>query len=192
MFVELMTSIANKTSNDTLTIPVNCISRTIMLSYPFDTTRYPCFTIPNIDLFYQTCQQVGVECQHVLLHRDLYSVIASTTLNRKFNSSVRKAIRLYTFVLKYLYTTLWKHSKHFKFCLGILDANSNDTDKVWYPLADMFGYLREEFDAFLKSDYHTPTPLSRLDRQHLVPFELKEEMEQLQRAQERLLGLCQQ
>lgn len=191
LFLELLTSIANKTRNQTVTIPVNCVDRGTFASYPFGPRRHSCFKNPDIDLFYQACNEVGVACEHVYLYRDLYSVIASTTMKRRFNSSVLNAILLYTYILKYLYTALSNHSSKLTACLGVLEPDaSNDT--VWHPLADLLGwqYQYTEFNVFLNSLYQPPVQMSLQDRKRLIPTELMDEMDALVQAEEKVLSLC--
>lgn len=191
LFVDLLTTIASKTSTPSITIPVNCRGRGTFASYPFNIKRRPCFDIPNIDLFYRACNQVGVACEHIYLYRDLYSVIASTTVKRKFNRSVRFSILLYTSILEYLYTAFSNPLSKLTACWGVLDPGATN-DTVWHPLADMYGWHNRhaEFDIFLNKLYQPPMEMSLQDRKRLIPAELEDEMEAFVRAQEKVLSLC--
>jgi hypothetical protein len=142
-------------------------------------------------LFYEACDAANVECAHVYLYRDPYSVISSTTIKRKFNKNgILEATQLYTSMLNIIYAQLSLHSSRTAGCFGFFDGNSTSTD-FWDTIQDMFG---EEdpagFHNHMKEVYMPPSPMTDENKRAMVPKQYDLPMESMIRAHENVLKLC--
>jgi hypothetical protein len=143
-----------------------------------------------MDLFYQVCDAANVECEHVYLYRDPYSVISSTTIKRPFNKNVPQATKLYTNMLNIIYAQLSNHSSRTAGCFGLFDESSTSVP-FWDPLQEMFGGENPAgFHEHMKQVYKPPSPMTNEKRSALVPKEYDLPMESMMRAHEKVLSLC--
>jgi len=189
--VGLLQTIANETRPDPLTVAVNCIGQDTTFSYPSGRGREKCFNYPNVELFYHACNQAGVKCEHVYLHRDPYSVLLSTTVKRTFNRTILKALHLYTLLLNIIHAQISSYPNQNAGCLGFFD--SNDTQKeLWGPVRDIFGWQDRqlEFNTTVQEVFHPPAVMTDEVRMKLVTPESQAAMDSMIRAHESLLSLC--
>lgn len=92
-----------------LSFPVNFLAAGDefgVMSYPSFLKPCRALQYPNLDLWYNACDRAGVQCNHVYIYRDPYSVIHSTVDNRNINKDKLEAIHLYTTQLQILYSQL--------------------------------------------------------------------------------------
>jgi hypothetical protein len=146
---------------------------------------------PDIDLFYDACDAANVECVHVYLYRDPYSVISSTTFKRKMNiKGVLQATHLYTSMLDIIYAQLSRHSSRTAGCFGFFDDSSTSV-QFWDPLQDMFGGENPAgFQDYMKKVYKPPLPMTKEKQSAMVPKQYDLPMESMMRAHENVLRLC--
>jgi hypothetical protein len=160
-------------------------------SYPNFGGKCRKLAYPDIDLFYHACDVANVECVHVYLYRDPYSVVSSTTIKRHINvKGIPQATRLYTSMLNIIYAQLSLHSSRTAGCFGFFDGNSTSTE-LWDPLQDMFG---EEdpagFNNRIKEVYMPPSLMTDKEKRAMFPKQYDLPMESMIRAHENVLKLC--
>lgn len=141
-----------------------------VISYPSFLKPCRALQYPNLDLWYTACDHAGVQCKHVYIYRDPYSVIHSTVDNRNINRDKLEAIHLYTTQLQILFSQLASFQKRLVACW---EYESALTPLQW----------AQEINPILKfSDSHAlgrtiqkvfrPRPmLTDVDRNRIVPAE---------------------
>ena len=100
-------------------VPLNAggiaLGTTGMMSYTNFLGRDRALQYPDIHALYHACDAAGVSCRHVILTRDPYAVIRSTTMNREF-SSKHQAIQLYTAMLDVIFAQMLAHPDRLAAC----------------------------------------------------------------------------
>lgn len=213
--IDLLQSIEQKAlqehdgnNNSTLTIPFNVIQATkTKLSYP--NMGGPCRALqhPNLDVWYETCNQAGIRCEHVYIYRDPYEILYSTVVKRKYNPSLLQAIQLYTTMLNTVYMQLLTHADRTAGCFGLMTPGM---DHAWRnEIRGMLGWQQQAqendvnnshmnqnqtstttFDAVFRSIYKLPQPLSQETNQSFIPAQYESHMKSLVRANDAVKSLC--
>jgi hypothetical protein len=191
--VRLLRQIHNQSKHlsSSLTIPLNCVNGGFY-SYPAGARQ--CLNYPNIDVLYDTCRKAGVNCKHVLLYRNPFSILHSTTVKRQFNSNILKGIHLYTSMMNIIYAQLLAHADKTLGCLGLLESNvtisGNETRMILQHLLGWTNDTVPEFNDFVDTIYQQPEILSLDERQEMVPPTLQVYMDSFIRAHESVVQLC--
>lgn len=194
--VRLLQQMQAKTQqyNDSpLYIPLNCVN-SVFASYPAGSRG--CFKYPNIDVLYKTCRLAGVRCRHVLLHRNPYSILYSTTVKRQYNPSILSGIHLYTSMLYIIHSQLLlTHSDKSLACYGLLELNNDksDDDDMWKSLQALLGWKindAHDFEDYMKRIYQPPSTLSAEQQGKLVPSHIQVYMDSLMRVHDQVVNLC--
>jgi len=187
--VDLLQTMENATRSP-MYIPVNCMGANGFYSYPVGWRA--CLNYPNLDLFYQACMEANVVCKHVLLYRNPYALLYSTTIKRHYNPTILKAIHLYTTMLNVIYSQLETHGENNTLeCFGLFEDDSN----MWRSLQHLLGWNNDhstEFMEFVNDVYTPPTLLTFQQQLALVPPELQVYMTSMMRAHDAVVKLCRQ
>jgi hypothetical protein len=196
-------NIEDSASSSTLTIPFNVIkATTTKLSYP--NMAGPCRSLqhPNLDVWYETCNLAGIQCEHVYIYRDPYEFLYSTVEKRQYNPSLLQAIHLYTTMLNTVYMQLLTHADRTAGCFALMTPGM---DHAWRnEIRVMLGWgkdgtslqrnrqnqTRASFDEIFESIYKLPQPLSEETRRSFVPAQYGAYMQSLLRANDAVNTLC--
>jgi hypothetical protein len=196
-----------------IALPVNTLqasSSSGEMSYPNYHGECRKLNFPNIDLWYQTCQQAQVDCYHVYLYRDPYAIFKSTTIHRQHNHNNNNrdklaTIHLYTTLQTVIMAQLMQWSDRTLGCLGMLDnynnyTNTNDNDNDWWETIRMiFGWKnRTSFDQHVKNKFYKPRHrhsviMTKTEKEDLVPPSLLQPyMDSWLRSHQQTIQLCRQ
>lgn len=180
-------TIGNATS---LAIPLNSDSLFKYASYP-QYRNCNRMRFPHLDILYDACDAAGVACGHVYIHRDPYSVLQSTTNNRKFNKDILQAIETNIVMLKIIYTQLSMHPTRTHGCFDFFRPIENNT-QAWDTFHDLFFQWsnRNVFDNYIASVYRPPTPLTNQEREDMVAVANNVYMRTLLRLHHIVIRLC--
>lgn len=166
---------------------------TRMLSYPSDKEKNRLLNSPNIDLFYNACQEAQVNCKHIYVYRDPYDVIASNTLKRKFNVNAREAVRTYTIMSQYIYSQLSYHSNKTLLCFGPFDVNGFKRETDWDRFGLIFGWKSaDDFRTYVNSINHKRdiSPHSKSEKLKIASKHLTPYMDAYREVHDRVIDLC--
>ena len=197
--VTTLENIKVRTNNETspVTVAVNPwhpteILRSIdvgMMSYPNFRGSCRKLNYPNLDTFYQACEIARVDCEHIYIYRDPYSVLQST-IRRGMNTDTVEAIHLYTSHLHIIFSQLHAHSSRTAGCFGLFDENLS-TVELWEPLSQLYGWMDiKAFEGHLETIYRRPTPMTPEQRRNLVPSKLDPVMDSLKQIHRNVMQLC--
>lgn len=163
-----------------------------MMSYPNFHGRDRALQYPDISTLYYACDVADVSCRHVILTRDPYAVIRSTTMNREY-STKHKAIQIYTMMLDVVYTQMITHPDHLAACWDYDDIGGDDLGALmgW----DRSGGIREDRDEMsfretYASLFHGSAGTNSTERMQIIPEELAVYMLNMEQATERVRSTC--
>merc|ERR1712232_1234677 len=131
----------------------------------------------DLDLYYAACDEANVTCKHVVIVRDPYEVIRSTTSNRNFTSK-HNAIKLYTTMLDVMYAQVSNHRKNSRL-VTLFDYNDDDMKTNGsIRLGKLLGFNNStEFERYYNSKRSPPTPMTDEEKKQLVPENLRPYMD---------------
>lgn len=142
-------------------------------SYPFGqengcrTTSYP-----DLDLLYHACSEARVDCKHILITRDAYEVIRSTTVNRHF-SAVGEQIRTMSSMLNVMRIQNVDHHESLAACWDFDAADGGGVAEM----SDLLGWdSQEAFHASYSELLRHPEALGEEEMRAVVPDDLQELM----------------
>lgn len=169
MTASLFQKIALEVHNETFTIPMNANGILgSMISYPNLGGKCRSLNYPNLDIFYDICNQAGVKCGMVYIYRDPYDVIRSTVVKRKFNKSVLQAIHLYTSMLSIIHTQMTTNPNKTLGCFPLMEMDPKNYG--WNHLAKIFGWKDPSlFHEMVEKYYDPPMRMTKEEKESLVP-----------------------
>jgi hypothetical protein len=167
-----------------------------MVSYP--NLGGPCKTLnyPNLDLFYDACDQAQVECRHVYLYRDPYDVLYSTVIKRHFAPTLLAGIHLYTSMLKIIATDLQVHASRGIGCFGFYEENITTGKNDWWdPIRFLWGWNddTDSYEKYMTKKYKPPSRFKNKteDEAHsFVPKMLDPFMKSFMETHQRVIRMC--
>ena len=177
-------------------IPVNAFGN-LTLSFPSFYGHCRTHNYPNVDLLYKACAVAKVDCAHILLYRNPYGIIHSTTQKREFNPSVLGAIRLYTNLLSVLTNQLLLNPERNEGCIGFFETDQYQKNHMKDRLAELFHWeidtnetSKELFLATLNATIRPPLEYTQALQDEIVSPKYSEEMETLMKLHHNLVKLC--
>ena len=178
-------------------IPINFLEspEVGVLSYPGFLKPCRPLQYPNLDVWYNSiCTKIEVQCQHVYIYRDPYSVIKSTTMNRRMNPSTLEAIHLYTTPLHVLHSQLLVTS-YSNTLIGCWNYDSILSPIHWKnelnPILQF--HNATHYTSALERVYQPKKrPESDEDKRRIVPAELLPYMQTMIRIHEQVVQTCQE
>jgi hypothetical protein len=183
-----------KSSDEVVLVPVNLLpgggDKLGMMSYP--SFREPCRELqyPNIHVWYGICDKAGVQCDHVYIFRNPWSVIKSTTINRPINKHVLQAIHLYTTQLQILHSQLLLNPGR---VAGCWDYDTALSPTQWKDEVEPLLHFGEQalYGAALKKIYIKPSvPTTKEEREQVVPNEFQPYMTTMVQLHETVVSTC--
>lgn len=142
-------------------------------SYPFGqedgcrTTSYP-----DLDLLYHACSEARVDCKHIVITRDAYEVIRSTTVNRHF-SAVGQQIKTMSSMLDVMRIQNVDHHESLAACWDFDAADGGGVAEM----SDLLGWESQEaFHASYSELLNQPESLGEEEMRAVVPVDLQELM----------------
>lgn len=165
------------------------------MSYP--NFHGPCrkLNYPSLHLFYEACRAARVDCQHVYIYRNPYSILRSTTDKRGFNDQNNRleAVHMYTSLLHIIYAQMTIYADRTIGCYGMLDDGEGDW---WNNVRAIFGWKNQTaFDQRTRPQFfkaHKHVPLTDQQKLEIVPAPLQIYMDAWMTAHEQVIQLCQQ
>jgi hypothetical protein len=180
-------------SSSIVTFPVNTLGEINQygeVSYP--NFMKPCrfLSYPNLDLWYEICDNARVDCEHVYLYRDPAAILQSTSINRDFNPSVFAGFHLYVTMLHIVASQLETYADRTIGCYGFYEADG-DTSSWWDDVRFLGGWGttdKTRYKAYIKKLYKAPSPVevSLLSDDYYDIY-----MKPLQMLHERVIRICQ-
>ena len=175
-------------------VNTNSIMKTSMGSYPSFQHLCRPLQYPILDLYYDACEDAGVDCRHVYLYRDPYAALQSS-LRRNFNKGPLSAMQLYTTMLLVLQAQFHNRPDRVIGCIGLYEGQGLNRTNThdWKSLQHLLGYNDDNNDAFQQSVqaiYKPPIPLSDDARKTLIPPAYQHYMGPYIRAYDTMLQLC--
>ena len=154
----------------------SCGRKSSMISYPNLHGRDRALQIFNLDVFFNACADAKVICKHVIIYRDPYDVIQSTTVNRAFNHNIYNAIRLYTSAMQQIHSQMVSHPDGNMGCFGFLDVEGHELRQDWEQFGNLFGW--GSFESFMDHanmiTKKNRTPMLEEMRANLIPSRLSD------------------
>jgi hypothetical protein len=171
-----------------------------MMSYP---NYRGCHKLhyPVLEMLYDACEEAGVECSHVYVHRHPVDVLVSTSLKRSFNSpALVAASHLYTSHLKVIETQLNSFPSRNRGCLGFFDEDEAHLHEWQDTLQRMWGFNPQTYDKLISGVYKRPKHFYRSTSSNIISEEIEgmfppEHLPYLRvflKAHERTLAVCRQ
>jgi hypothetical protein len=161
-----------------------------MVSYPNFDGKCRNLNYPNLDLFYDACDQAQVECRHVYLYRDPYDVLYSTVINQHYVPTLIAGIHLYTSMSKIIATDLQVHASRGIGCFGFYEKNGATNRKDWWdPLRFLWGWNEE----YMAATYKPPSRFNNKteDEAHsFVPKMLDPYMKSFMETHQQVVQMC--
>ena len=156
-----------------------------MMSYP--SFGGPCRLLqyPDINSLYKACHEAGVWCEHILIYREAYDIIKSTTINRHFALTKQHHIKMMTSMLNIINSQLLGNPNQLATCwnYGSSDGGAED-------VGALLGVERSNFTSFYSSIYRAKPPLSNDEKLKIVPKELQVYMDSMIQANEQVWTTC--
>lgn len=155
-----------------------------MMSYPNYGGGCRDLQYPNLGALYYACDVAGVSCRHVILTRDPYEVIRSTTMHRHFDSK-KRAMKLYTTMLDVILAQILAHPDHLAACWEYNDDVEDD-------LGALMGWDRggTRFRDTYLSLFSRNGGMNSSEKLEIVPQELEVFMSTMEQATERVRKTC--
>jgi hypothetical protein len=182
-----------------ISFPVN----TVIEKYKYGMVSYPNFggpckelNYPNLDLFYDACDQAQVECRHVYLYRDPYDVLYSTVIKRHFLPTLLAGIHLYTSMLKIIATDLQVHASRGIGCFGFYEQNvTTGRNDWWDPIRFLWGWGNDtdSYEKYMSKAYKPPSRSNNQteDEAHsFMPKMLDPFMKSFMETHQRVIRMC--
>lgn len=172
-------------------IPLNAggiaYGNTGMMSYPNFHGRDRLLQYPDLRALYHACDLAEVSCRHVVLTRDPYAVIRSTTVNREF-STTRVAIQTYTTMLDVILAQMMMNQNRLAACwdFGATPEEELGALMGWRGDKEMAKF-RKIYSSVFRGDGESMDEAERLE---IVPQELKVYMTSMEMATERIQATC--
>ena len=141
---------------------------------------------PDVDLTYAACATAGVECKHIVVYRDPYSVIRSTTMKRHFSSTYRQ-IKLMTTMLDVLNTHILSHQDELYACWNYNQGIDSEQTR---NIGNLLGWDTEDFIDIYSNLFIKSEPLTDKQRKVIIPPELQPFMDTMVRSMERVKNNC--
>lgn len=154
------------------------------LSYP--NFRGPCRPLqyPDVDIMYAACKAAEVTCKHIVMTRDPYEVIKSTTVNRKF-SEANIQIKLLTTMLDVMNSQVQSHPE------GLIAHWHYGNTQANPVLGRILGYANDtSFSEVYSKKFRATTPISKEDKKKLIPDHMQPYMDVFERSSDRLMTIC--
>ena len=178
-----------------MSIPINTLqasSSSGEMSYPNYHGDCRKLNYPNLDLFYKACEEAQVDCAHVYIYRNPFSILKSTTVNRDHNSNQKlAAIHLYTSLQNVISNQLHDYADKTVGCMGMLDGDT-EGNNWWETMRQLFGWKNStSYEISTKNKfYKSKTPMSDIEKAQLVSIEYQSYMDSWIRVHERTIRLC--
>jgi len=180
--------IKNASYPTTTTIPLNAVKafKTGMMSYPNYGGIDKILQYPDLSTLYYACTLAGVSCRHVVLTRDPYDVIRSTTTRRKFFKSKIKAIQSYITMLGVILAQMTMYPDQLAACWEY-NAEGSDNEQ----LGTIMGWSDHmHFKKSYASIFRESHVLNATERLELVPTELEVYMLSMEKTTETIQKTC--
>jgi hypothetical protein len=160
-----------------------------VISYPGFLKPCRALNYPNLDVWYQACDAAGVQCQHVYIYRNPYSVIKSTTDNREFNKNKMEAIHMYTTQLHILHSQLLQYPHRL---IGCWDYNAALSPVHWKEEVEPLLEFKEHtiFATTLKKVFHPKPPVTERDKREIVPDDIHAYMKSMTKMHDLVVQAC--
>mmetsp|Transcript_24522 Transcript_24522/g.56050 ORF Transcript_24522/g.56050 Transcript_24522/m.56050 type:complete len:368 (-) Transcript_24522:983-2086(-) len=179
-------------------VPVNCIEPdpkgttlvTGMMSYPNFGAPSRAMQYPDLRSLYAACDEAGVACEHVFLHRDPHAVVRSTTMKRVFEIRKHFTMRVYDAMLSVMAVQLMQFPDRLA---GCWDFDSGEGADVvgealgWSESQEAGGEFRGVFDKVFKKQ---TKEMTEEERNRIVPPSVKVYMDTLMETYSFTVGIC--
>jgi len=165
-------------------VPLNAGFENFMNSYPSKHRDCRPLQYPDLDLTYAACEEAGVKCKHIVLSRDPYEIIRSTTMNREFDPKHRQ-IKLLGTMLDVINTQIVSYPDQLHACWSY-----NKGVESILNIGELLGWEATAFKNIYSDLFHAHTPLTDEDRRDIVPPQLQPFMDTMIASMERVEATC--
>jgi len=185
--VDLMKTIDDRVRSEEIdgaVVPINGVFSGHMNSYPSLLGNCRPLQYPDVDLTYRACEKAGVDCRHIMVHRDPYEIIKSTTMNRKFGLKHRQ-IKLMSTMLDVMNTQMISHPDNLFACWSYNNGPESILD-----IGELLGWDNDKFMKVYAKIFRPSKPLTDEERTEVISPELQPFMDSMIKAAARVEATC--